>query len=54
MIVQSGGAALDGNIPLPLMTKGEKFIRCIGQRHGSRGRNVHRDVEDIGMFPGEA
>jgi hypothetical protein len=27
-IVQLGGAALDGKIPLPLMTKGERFIRC--------------------------
>jgi hypothetical protein len=27
-IVQSGGAAPDGKIPLPLMTKGEIFIRC--------------------------
>jgi hypothetical protein len=32
----SGGAAPDGKIPLPLMTKGERFIRCRGQRHGSR------------------
>jgi hypothetical protein len=31
------GATLDGKIPLPLMTKGERFIRCKGQRHGSRG-----------------
>jgi hypothetical protein len=36
--VQSGGATLDGKIPLPLMTKGERFIRCRGgKRHGSRG-----------------
>jgi hypothetical protein len=35
--VQSGGATSDGKIPLPLMTKGERFIRCRGQRHGSRG-----------------
>jgi hypothetical protein len=35
--VQSGGATLDGKIPLPLITKGERFIRCRGQRHGSRG-----------------
>jgi hypothetical protein len=35
--VQSRGAALDGKIPLPLMTKGERFIRCRGHRHGSRG-----------------
>ena len=35
--IQSGGAARDGKIPLPLMTKGERFIRCRGQRHGSRG-----------------
>jgi len=35
-IVQLGGAALDGKISLPLMTKGERFIRCRGKRHGSR------------------
>jgi hypothetical protein len=35
--VQLGGATLDGKIPLPLMTKGERFIRCRGHRHGSRG-----------------
>jgi hypothetical protein len=34
--VQSGGATPDGKIPFPLMTKGERFIRCRGQRHGSR------------------
>ena len=34
--VQSGGEAPDGKIPLPLMKKGERFIRCRGQRHGSR------------------
>jgi hypothetical protein len=31
--VQSGGAAPDGKIPLSLMTKGERFIRCRGQRY---------------------
>ena len=36
-IVQSGGAAPKGKIPLPLMTKGEIFIKCRGQRHGSKG-----------------
>jgi hypothetical protein len=36
--VKSGGAAPDGKIHFPLMTKGEKFIRCRGQRHGSRGK----------------
>jgi hypothetical protein len=36
--VQSGGASPDGKIPFPFMTKGERFIRCIEQRHGSRGR----------------
>jgi hypothetical protein len=36
--VQSGGATPDGKIPLPLMKKGEIFIRCRGQRHGSKGR----------------
>jgi hypothetical protein len=52
--VQSGGAAPDGKIPFPLMTKGERFIRCRGQRHDSRGRNGHRDAEDRGMVPGGA
>jgi hypothetical protein len=31
-IVQSGGATPDGNIPFPLMTKGERFIICRGHR----------------------
>jgi hypothetical protein len=35
--VHSGGATPDGKIPFPLMTKWERFIRCRGQRHGSRG-----------------
>jgi hypothetical protein len=52
--VQSGGATPDGKIPLPLMTKGERFIRCRGQRHGSRGRRFLSDVEDRGMVPGGA
>jgi hypothetical protein len=61
--VQSGGAAPDGKIPLPLMTKGERFIRCRGQRHGSRGRQIYQmqrteanlsDTEDRGMVPGGA
>jgi hypothetical protein len=29
-IVHLGGETLDGNIPFPLMTKGERFIRCRG------------------------
>jgi hypothetical protein len=29
--VQSRGETLDGKIPLPLMTKEERFIRCRGQ-----------------------
>jgi hypothetical protein len=52
--IQLGGAAPDGKIPFPLMTKGERFIRCRGQRHDSRGRNGHRDAEDRGMVPGGA
>jgi hypothetical protein len=52
--VQLGGAALDGKIPLPLMTKGERFIRCKGQRDDSRGINGHRDAEDKGMVLGGA
>jgi hypothetical protein len=35
--IQSGGETPDGKIPFPLMTKGERFIRCRGQSHGSRG-----------------
>ena len=52
--VQSGGAASDGKIHFPLMTKGERFIRWRGLRHGSRGRNGHRDAEDRGMVLGGA
>jgi hypothetical protein len=52
--VQLGREAPDGKIPFPLMIKGERFIRCRGQRHDSRGRNGHRDAEDIGMVPGGA
>jgi hypothetical protein len=47
------GATLDGKIPLPLMKKGERFIRCRGQRHDSKGRNGHRDEEERGMVPVE-
>jgi hypothetical protein len=36
-IVQSGGETPDRKIPFPLMTNGERFIRCRGKRHGSRG-----------------
>jgi hypothetical protein len=35
--VLSGGATPNGNIPFPLMKKGEIFIRYRGLRHGSRG-----------------
>jgi len=41
---QLGGADPNGKIPFPLMTKGERFIRCKGQRHGSRGSISHRDA----------
>jgi hypothetical protein len=51
MTIQSGGVAPNGKIPLPLMKKGDRFIRYRGQRHGSRGSNGHRDAEDRGMFP---
>jgi hypothetical protein len=47
------------------MTKGERFIRCRGQRHGSRGSRFSdaedrgmveylSDAEDKGMVPGGA
>ena len=53
-IVKSGGAAPDGKIHFPLITKGERFVRCRGQRNGSRGRKDHKDVEDRGMVLGGA
>jgi hypothetical protein len=45
------GADPNGKIPFPLMTKGERFIRCIGQRHGSKGSVGHIDA---GMVLGGA
>jgi len=42
---QLGGATPDGNIPFPLMTKGERFIRC-------KGKCLEK--EHIGMVPGGA
>jgi hypothetical protein len=46
-----GGATPNGKIPLSLMTKGERFIRCRGQMYGSRGSIGHRDEC---MVPGGA
>jgi hypothetical protein len=43
--VQSGGATPDGKIPFPLMTKGERFIRC-------KGKCLEK--EHRGMVPGGA
>jgi hypothetical protein len=43
-IVQ-GGATPDGKIPFPLMTKGERFIRC-------KGKCLEK--EHRGMVPGGA
>jgi hypothetical protein len=39
---QLGGETLDGKICFPLMTKGDRFIRCKSHRHGSRGSDGHR------------
>jgi hypothetical protein len=50
-MTQLGGVDPNGKIPFPLMTKGERFIRCKGQRHGSRGSIGHRDAD---MVPGGA
>jgi hypothetical protein len=50
--VQSGGATPNGKIPFPFMTKRERFIKCRGKRHDSRGRNGHKDAEDRGMVLG--
>ena len=52
MKVRLGGTTPDGKIHFPLMTKGERFIRCRGNRHGSKWSNGHRDAENKGMFPG--
>jgi hypothetical protein len=45
--VQLGGVAPDENIPLPLMTKGERFIRC---RIEMLGERAHRHI-DMGSNP---
>jgi hypothetical protein len=44
--LQLGGVSPDGNIPFPLMKKGERFIICViemlgerAQRHVDRGSN---------------
>jgi hypothetical protein len=42
------GVDPNGKIPLPLMIKGERFMRCRGKRHGSRGSVGHIDA---GMVP---
>ena len=47
--IQLGGASPNGKIPFPLMKKGERFIRCRGNRHGFRGSVGHRDAD---MVPG--
>jgi hypothetical protein len=48
---QLGGEDLNGKIPFPLMKKGDIFIICRGQRHGSRGSIGHKDE---GMLQGGA
>jgi hypothetical protein len=40
--IQLGVATPNGKTPSPLMTKGEIFIRCKAQWHGSRGSDGHR------------
>jgi hypothetical protein len=35
------GSIPNGKIHFPLMIKGERFIKCREQRHGSRGSNGH-------------
>jgi hypothetical protein len=46
--IQLGGTASDVKIPLPLMSKEDRFIRCIAQRYGSRGSDGHRgSMSDI-------
>jgi hypothetical protein len=40
--IHLGGATPNGKTPFPLMTKGERFIKYIAQRHGSKGSDGHR------------
>jgi hypothetical protein len=40
--ISVSGSSLGWKVPLPLMTKGERFIRCREHRHGSRGSDDHR------------
>jgi hypothetical protein len=60
--VQLGGAVSYGKIPFPLMKNGERFIRCRGQRHGSRGsrfircrgqRQIYQMLRTEAWFQGE-
>jgi hypothetical protein len=48
--VQSGGATPDGKIPLSLMTKGERFIRCRGQ---GMGGEIYQMQRTEAWFQGE-
>jgi hypothetical protein len=45
--VQSGGETPDGKIHFPLMKKGERFIRCRGQR------NIYQMQRIEARFEGE-
>jgi hypothetical protein len=50
--VQLGAAAPDRNIPFPLMTKGERFIRCKIEILGERAqRPVYRGSIPKGRYP---
>ena len=49
--IQSGGAAPDGNIPFPLMTKGRDLLDAEDKGMLPVGANLS-DVEDRGMVPG--
>jgi hypothetical protein len=52
--VQLGGASLGWKDTFSIYDKGERFIRCRGQMHDSRGSNGHRDAEDKCMVLGGA
>jgi hypothetical protein len=55
--VQSGGATPDGKIPFPLMTKGERFIICRGQRQRTeawfQGEQIYQIQRTEAWFQGE-
>jgi hypothetical protein len=51
--VQSGGASPDGNIPLPLMTKGESFYQMQRTEAWFQGEQIYQMQRTEAWFQGE-